>query len=148
MAVVRIFAGVDSGRPYLDFRNDRNETVQISGVLFQRGEAGSSPHYWPPKPLRIEPHQSSRICGEHVDAAGQSLDSKLRGMLKTGEHEAVIRIRVDLDPPQADRDQAAPSCYVIRCENGRITEFFPLQGFLQGPTSLLDALLESRRHGA
>jgi hypothetical protein len=76
------------------------------------------------------------------------LQSKLQSLLSSTDQEAVIRIRIDLDPPQAEQDQPAPSFYVIRAENGRITEFFPLQGSLQGQPSLLDALLDSRQHGS
>lgn len=148
MAIVRVFAGVESGKPWLEFRNDRNETVRVTHIAFQRGEAGSCHSFAPAAPLQLQPGQSSRISGEQADALGQSLDFKLRSILNPGKQEAVIRIRVDLDPPQVDQDQPAPSFYVIRAENGRINDFFPLQGSLQGQPSMLDALLESRRHGA
>ncbi|MGO9269370.1 MAG: hypothetical protein ACLQOO_03775 [Terriglobia bacterium] len=147
MGIVKVFAGVEFGKPWLEFRNDRSETVRVMGIAIQRGD-GSFPYFAPAAPLQLQPGQSSRIFGEQVDALGQSLESKLRNVLSPGEPEAVIRIRIDLDPPQADQDQPAPSFYVLRAENGRINDLFPLQGSLQGRPSMLDALLESRRHGA
>lgn len=81
-------------------------------------------------------------------SASEWLEQGLALVVPPGD-ERVVRIHVDLDPQQREQDQVAPSFFVIRrAENGGFTEFFSIMGSLQGQPSLLESLLESRRHGA
>lgn len=155
MRILSLDVGLDSGRPWLALRNEGSEPVRVLMVALQRGNAGPSPYILFSPPLCIGAGGS---CWSS-DASGRFnsnppavtfsewLIQGLRGVLQHNE-EAVIRVHVDLEPPQAERDQLAPSFFVVRAEDNLVTAFFPLQGSLQGQPSLLDALLESRRHGA
>ncbi len=155
MRIVSLTVGIDSEGPWLALQNDGSEQVRVTLIALQRGNAGAGPYLLFNPDMQIaagEPWQSTHVEGRFTsnpsaDSASQWLHQALRRIVGPNE-EAVIRVRVDLEPPHGDRDQLAPSFFVVRMQNSQLTEFFPLLGSLQGQPSLLEALLESRRHGA
>lgn len=144
MGTVKVFAGVELGKPWLEFRNERNDTVEIAQILFMRGYAGSCPTYRPAEPFRIEPGNALRTNGQE----SARLATELRKVFKKDEAEVVVRIGVDLKPLQADHDQPPPAFYVVRMTNDHFTEFFSLSDSLAAEPSAFGALLESHRQGA
>jgi hypothetical protein len=155
MRTVSVTARIDSGRPCLEVRNEGPEPIVVTMVKLQRGNAGAGPFLQFNPKLSIkagESWQSSDNRGRFIsnppgDAVSRWLEHGLRLILGPSE-EAVIGILIDLEPPQGEEDQIGPSFFVVRLRNGQFTECFPLMGSLQGESSLLEALLESRRHGA
>jgi hypothetical protein len=169
MRVLGLVARIDRGRPQLELRNEGLEPVTVTKVALQRIskrevasalmarggiDYGKGPFLMFPSNLTI-PADESWQSGQNgrgfssnpeADSASEWLEQAQRFIVASTE-EVVIRIHVDLDPPQQERDQVAPSFFVVRRHDGQITDFFALQGSLQGQPSMLDALLENRRHG-
>jgi hypothetical protein len=165
MAILQLNVGVDIRGPWLELINDLPEPVGVRRIMFGPGSGGALASLGFVPALQIGPGGSWRSgdpleshtrpeynpgrdsLNQPIHAPSEWLEEGLSAFLQ-GRAEEVIRIpRIDLDPPHAGPDQPDPAFYVVRADKGRITEFFPLQGWLQGTPSLLDALLESRRHG-
>jgi hypothetical protein len=154
MRALSLLGRIDSGRPQLELRNEGPEPVRVTNVALQRiggrdvvsillarggNDYGRGSLLMFPSKLTISPGDSWR-------PASESLERALRATVASTE-EVVIRIHLDLDPPERECDHVAPSFFVVGAQNGEFVEFSSLQGSLQGQPSMLDALLEDRRHG-
>ncbi len=113
MPIVRALPNLQSGRAFLELRNDFDQPVTLKGMFLATGSAG------PLTSLLDEPKELAPGKPHHAD-----ITEKLRSLFTQDTSEAqekVVNISLNLEPEPPNQPQA--SHYILRFEDGRLTQF-------------------------
>ena len=113
MPIIRALPRLQSGRAFLELRNDFDKSVTVKDVLVATKAAG------PLTPLLAEPKQLSPGEAPYIE-----ITEKLFSLFNQQTSEAQdkrIAISLTLEPEPAH--QPGPSYYHLRLEDGVFTEF-------------------------
>ena len=113
MPIVRALPSLQSGRAFLELRNDFDQPVTLKGMFLATSSAGSL------TALLDEPEELAPGKPHHTD-----ITEKLRSLFverTSGAQDKVVNISLNLEPEPPNQPQA--SHYILRFEDGRLTEF-------------------------
>ena len=113
MPIVRALPNLQSGRAFLELRNDFDQPVTLKGMFLATGPAG------PLTSLLDEPKELAPGKPHHAD-----ITEELRSLFTqdtSDAQEKVVNISLSLEPEPPNQPQA--SYYHIKFKNERLTEF-------------------------
>ncbi len=113
MPIVRALPSLQSGRAFLELRNDFDQSVTLKGMFLATGSAG------PLTSLLDEPKELAPRKPHHTD-----ITETLRSLFTqhtSDVQDKVVNISLSLEPEPPNQPQA--SYYLLRFEDGRLTHF-------------------------
>ena len=113
MPIVRALPNLQSGRAFFELHNDFDQPVTLKGMFLATSSAG------PLTALLDEPKELAPGKPHHAD-----ITEKLHSLFTqdtSDAQEKVVNISLSLEPEPPNQPQA--SHYILRFEDGRLTEF-------------------------